>query len=79
VTNDEKVDKRLPEREGEQVKNITVQRRGNRIHWSTVEERVRMISQMVAQSTHGLVSQLSRIHQVSRQTLYRWSATGRQT
>lgn len=48
------------------------------IHCSTVEERVHMISQMLAQPTHGLVSQLSRTHQVSRQTLYRWSATGRQ-
>jgi transposase-like protein len=48
------------------------------IHCSTVEERVHMISQMLAQPTHGLVSQLSRAHQVSRQTLYRWSATGRQ-
>jgi hypothetical protein len=37
-----------------------------------------MISQMLAQPAHGLVSQLSRTHQVSRQTLYRWSATGRQ-
>jgi hypothetical protein len=37
-----------------------------------------MISQILAQPTHGLVSQLSRAHQVSRQTLYRWSATGRQ-
>jgi hypothetical protein len=37
-----------------------------------------MISQILAQPTHGLVSQLSRTHQVSRQTLYRWSATGRQ-
>src|SRR5258708_27152112 len=48
------------------------------IHCSTVEERVHIISQMLAQPTHGLVSQLSRTHQVSRQTLYRWSATGRQ-
>ncbi len=48
------------------------------IHCSTVEERVHMISQILAQPTHGLVSQLSRTHQVSRQTLYRWSATGRQ-
>ena len=47
-------------------------------HCSTVEERIHMISQMLAQPTHGLVSQLSRAHQVSRQTLYRWSATGRQ-
>ncbi|MDQ2905839.1 MAG: hypothetical protein M3Y81_20140 [Chloroflexota bacterium] len=37
-----------------------------------------MISQMLAQPTHGLVSQLSRTHQVSRQTLYRWEKTGRQ-
>jgi len=37
-----------------------------------------MISQILAQPTHGLVSQLSRAHQVSRQTLYRWSATRRQ-
>ena len=37
-----------------------------------------MISQILAQPTHGLVSQLSRTHQVSRQTLYRWSAIGRQ-
>ena len=47
-------------------------------HCSTVEERIQMISQMLAQPTHGLVSQLSRTHQVSRQTLYRWVATGRQ-
>jgi hypothetical protein len=37
-----------------------------------------MICQMVAQPTHGLVSQLSQTHHVSRQTLYRWLATGRQ-
>jgi hypothetical protein len=37
-----------------------------------------MISQMLTEPTHGLVSQLSRAHQVSRQTLYRWSAIGRQ-
>lgn len=47
-------------------------------HCSTIEERIRMVSQILAQPTHGLVSQLSRTHQVSRQTLYRWSATGRQ-
>ena len=47
------------------------------IHCSTIEERVNMISHLLAQPTHGLVSQLSRTHQVSRQTLYRWSATGR--
>jgi hypothetical protein len=37
-----------------------------------------MISQILAQPTHGLVSHLGRTHQVSRQTLYRWSAMGRQ-
>jgi len=46
-------------------------------HCSTIEERIHMISQIVAQPTHGLVSQLSRAHQVSRQTLYRWWAIGR--
>ncbi|HEY1351935.1 MAG TPA: hypothetical protein VGF67_20130 [Ktedonobacteraceae bacterium] len=35
-----------------------------------------MVSQMVAQPRHGLVSQLSRTHLVSRQTLYRWAAAG---
>ncbi len=48
------------------------------IHGSTIEERVHMISQMLAEPSHGLVSQLSRTHQVSRQTLYRWLASGRQ-
>jgi transposase-like protein len=47
-------------------------------HCSTVQERVSMVSQMLATPIHGLVSQLSRSHQVSRQTLYRWAATGRQ-
>ena len=46
------------------------------IHCSTIEERVHLVSQMLAQPPHGLVSQLSRAHQVSRQTLYRWTATG---
>jgi len=31
---------------------------------------------MVAQPTHGWVSQVSRAHRVSRQTVYRWTATG---
>lgn len=47
-------------------------------HCSTVEERIQMISQLLAQPTHGLVSRLGRTHQVSRQTLYRWAAIGRQ-
>jgi hypothetical protein len=46
-------------------------------HCSTVEERVSIVSHLLALPTHGLVSQLSRTHQVSRQTLYRWSASGR--
>lgn len=37
-----------------------------------------MISQMLAQPSHGLVSQLSRTHHVARQTLDRWEAAGRQ-
>ena len=45
-------------------------------HCSTVEERVHMVSQIVAQPTHGVVSQLSHAHHVSRQTLYRWTAIG---
>jgi hypothetical protein len=48
------------------------------IHCSTIEERIHMVSQILGQPTHGLISQLSRTHQISRQTLYRWSATGRQ-
>jgi hypothetical protein len=47
-------------------------------HCSTVQERVSMVSQMLAKPTRGLVSQLSRSHQVSRQTLYRWTTKGRQ-
>src|SRR5258708_5153798 len=47
-------------------------------HCSTVEERVSMVSQLLARPTHGLVMQLSRTYQVSRQTLYRWEAMGRQ-
>ena len=47
-------------------------------HCSTIEEQIHMISQIVAQPSHGLVSQLSCVHQVSRQTLYRWSAIGSQ-
>src|SRR6266550_1608261 len=47
-------------------------------HCSTVQERLSMVSQMLANPMYGLVSQLGRSHQVSRQTLYRWAATGRQ-
>lgn len=37
-----------------------------------------MVSQLLAKPSHGLVSQLSRTHHVSRQTLYRWTARGAQ-
>src|SRR5260370_1941780 len=46
-------------------------------HCSTVQERVSMVSQMLANPMYGLVSQLGRSHQVSRQTLYRCAATVR--
>src|SRR5258706_7779288 len=46
-------------------------------HCSTVEERVSMVSQLLARPTHGLVMQLSRSYQVSGQTWYRWEAGGR--
>lgn len=45
------------------------------IHCSTIEERIDMVSQMLATPSHGLVSQLSRRYHVSRQTLYRWKVT----
>ena len=38
-------------------------------HCSTVQERVSMVSQMLANPMYGLVSQLGRSHQVARQTL----------
>ena len=41
------------------------------IHCSTVEERISMVSQILAKPSRGLVSQLSRNHHFSRQTLYR--------
>jgi hypothetical protein len=47
-------------------------------HCSTVEERIQMVSQLLGSPTHGLVSQLSRTQEVSRQTLYRWTKTGRE-
>jgi hypothetical protein len=47
-------------------------------HGSTVEERVHMVSQLLANPEHGLVTQLSHMYGVSRQTLYRWTATGAQ-
>jgi transposase-like protein len=48
-------------------------------HCSTVEQKVQWISQLlVPEPAHGLLSQLSRTHGVSRQTLYRWKEKGAQ-
>jgi hypothetical protein len=48
-------------------------------HGSTAQQRSEWISQLLApQPAHGLVSQLSRSHQISRQTLYRWKEKGAQ-
>ena len=48
-------------------------------HCSTAQQRSEWISQLlVPEPAHGLVSQLSRTHQVSRQTLYRWKVKGAQ-
>lgn len=48
-------------------------------HCSTAQQRVQWISQMiVSPSPRGLISQLSRTHQVSRETLYRWKTKGEQ-
>lgn len=37
-----------------------------------------MVRQLLAHPTHGLVSRLGRTHRVSRQTVDRWAALGRQ-
>ncbi len=48
-------------------------------HCSTAQQRSEWISQLwVPEPAHGLVSRLSRTHQVSRQTLYRWKVKGAQ-
>ena len=48
-------------------------------HCSTAPQRSEWISQLlVPKPVHGLVSQLSRSHQISRQTLYRWKVKGAQ-
>jgi hypothetical protein len=48
-------------------------------HCSTVEQRVQWVSQLLETSPpRGLVSELSRTNQVSRQTLYRWKNKGKQ-
>jgi transposase-like protein len=46
-------------------------------HCSTGKERSEWVSQLlVPNPRHGLVSELSREHQVPRQTLYRWKEIG---
>jgi transposase-like protein len=46
-------------------------------HSSTVSQRVQWISQLIAASgSYGILSQMSREYEVSRQTLYRWKAKG---
>jgi hypothetical protein len=46
-------------------------------HCSTGKERSEWVSQLlVPKPRHGLLSELSRRHQVSRQTLYRWKERG---
>ncbi len=48
-------------------------------HCSTAQQRSEWVSQLlVPEPAHGVLSQLSRIHQVSRQTLYRWKVKGAQ-
>src|SRR4051794_11813767 len=48
-------------------------------HCSTAQQRSEWVSQLlVPEPAHGLLSHLSRIHQVSRQTLYRWKVKGAQ-
>jgi len=48
-------------------------------HCSTAQQRVGWIRQLLASpACHGLVSQLSRDHHVSRQTLYRWKQKAEQ-
>lgn len=48
-------------------------------HCSTAQQRIEWIMQLLAQpACHGAVSQLSRDHQVSRQSLYRWKQKAEQ-
>ena len=48
-------------------------------HCSTAQQRIEWITHLLARpSCHGVVSRLSRDHQVSRQTLYRWKRKAEQ-
>ncbi len=47
-------------------------------HCSTPSQRVQWVSELLVQEgTYGVVSQMSRSHDVSRQTLYTWKGKGR--
>src|SRR5712692_3588199 len=47
------------------------------LHYSTPTQRAQWVSALVAQEgTYGVVSHLSQMAEVSRQTLYSWKATG---
>ena len=47
-------------------------------HCSTPAQRIRLASSMIAhEGTYGFVSELSREHDISRQTLYKLRAKGR--
>ena len=47
------------------------------MHSSTLNQRVQWVSKVIAQEgTYGIVRQVSRMAQVSRQTLYTWKAKG---
>ena len=46
-------------------------------HSSTPSQRVQWVSELLAQEgRYGVVSQMSRSHEVSRQTLYTWKGKG---
>ena len=47
------------------------------LHSSTAQQRAQWVSILVAQEgTYGVISQLSQLAEVSRQTLYSWKAKG---
>ena len=48
------------------------------LHSSTAQQRAQWVSILVAQEgTYGVISQLSQLAEVSRQTLYSWKGKGR--
>ncbi len=73
-----KLAKNRPEGYGRKNDNNRLQG-GNMKHCSTPEQRMEwMIDLWQSSSHHGLISQYSRDHQVSRQTLYRWKQKAEQ-